>query len=96
MLCFARIEAMQVGDAHDADIRLMTAAQNETYYETFMQMYAISRCYFMKALHRSEEPLELVANGTAAASAEAADLTIMEVKCTPAPMGLTRQDERLP
>ncbi len=58
---------------------LANAAQNETYYETFMNMYAISRCYFMKALHRSEEPLELVANGTAAASAETTDLTVMEV-----------------
>ena len=44
-----------------------------------MNMYAISRCYFMKALHRSEEPLEIVANGTAIASAEAANEMVMEV-----------------
>ena len=52
--------------------------QNETYYETFMNMFTISRCYFMKALHRSEEPLALVANGTAIELADAANATVME------------------
>ena len=70
---------MQIGDTRGANTCLAAPAQNETYYEPFMNMYAISRCYFMKALHRSEEPLELVANGTAAASTEATDLTVMEV-----------------
>ena len=65
---------------HEPDAWLGAATQNETYYETFMNMFTIARCYFMKALHRAEEPLALVANCTTTKLVEAANATVMQAR----------------
>lgn len=63
-----------------SDARCPVPLQSEEYYETFMQQYNISRCFFMKALGRSEEPLALTQSASIPALSTGITLTTLEVR----------------